>query len=120
MPLTKAERVFLDAYVHEATHEPFGGPATDDLRRRGIRYDDLHGFLTAYHRETTQEGLLPFGEVNRTPPPSPWRHRQEAIDRGQALLREHMPTPEHAEDSTDNRSVPSNYQHAAAPVVRRG
>jgi hypothetical protein len=63
MPLTKEERSFLDAYVYEATHDPFGGPATDDLRRRGIRYD-LHGVLTGYHRELTTEGILPFGKPN--------------------------------------------------------
>ncbi len=32
MPLTNDEREFLDAYVYEATHEPFTGPATVDLR----------------------------------------------------------------------------------------
>jgi len=27
MPLTRAEREFLDPFVFEATHEPFTGPA---------------------------------------------------------------------------------------------
>jgi hypothetical protein len=89
MPLTQEERGFLDAYVYEATHEPFGGPATDDLRRRGIRYADLHGLLTGYHREATTEGVLPFGKANAAPPPSPWENRQQALDRSQALLNEH-------------------------------
>lgn len=35
MPLTKEEREFLDAYVFEAMHEPFGGPATTDSAGAG-------------------------------------------------------------------------------------
>jgi hypothetical protein len=42
----------LDAFVYEATHEPFGGPATADLRRRDIHYADLHSFATKRARGT--------------------------------------------------------------------
>ncbi len=63
MPLTKQEREFLDVYVYEATHEPFAGPATDDLRRRHIYYADLHGLLTGYHRELCREGTLPYAST---------------------------------------------------------
>ena len=88
MPLTKPEREFLDAYVYEATHEPFGGPATDDLRRREIYYADLHGLLTGYHRELSSERILPFGKHNPSPPPSPWADREEVERRNQDLVRE--------------------------------
>ena len=57
MPLSKEEREFLDAYVYEATHEPFSGPATAELRQLQIFYSDVHGFLTAYHREVSRERL---------------------------------------------------------------
>jgi hypothetical protein len=88
MSLTKEEREFLDAYVYEATHEPFGGPATDDLRRRRIYYADLHGLLTGYHRELCGERILPFGKHTPSPPPSPWANRDEAESRNRALLEE--------------------------------
>src|SRR5207247_977966 len=89
MPLTKEEREFLDAYVYEATHEPFGGPATNDLRRRDVYYADLHGLLAGYHRELTRERTLPFGTHNPSPPPSPWADRDEVEHRGETLLREY-------------------------------
>lgn len=55
MPLTPDERVFLDAYVYEATSgPPFGGPATRDLKNRGIFYRDLSWLLAAYQRELTR------------------------------------------------------------------
>jgi hypothetical protein len=88
MPLTREEREFLDAYVYEATHEPFGGPATDDLRRRDIYYADLHGLLTRYHRELCSERTLPFGRHNANPPSSPWAGREQVEHRNRALLEE--------------------------------
>lgn len=95
MTLTKEEREFLDAYVFEATHEPFGGPATDDLRRRNIYYANLHGLLMAYHRQLVSEGLMPFGKQEANPPPSPWENRDEA-ERRSRLLEECS----HAEPAT--------------------
>jgi hypothetical protein len=89
MPLTKEERDFLDAYVYEATHEPFGGPATNDLRRRNIYYSDLHGLLTGYHRELVAERIMPFGKQNPFPPPSPWVDRSHLERRIRALIEEH-------------------------------
>jgi len=88
MPLTKEERDFLDAFAYEATHEPFGGPATDELRRRHIYYADLHGLLTRYHREFLAERTMPFGKPNPTPPPSPWANREQVELRGTALMEE--------------------------------
>ena len=88
MPLTKKEREFLDAFVYEATHEPFGGPATIDLRRRSIYYADLHELLTRYHRELVSQKIMPFGKYNPTPPPSPWANREEVERRSRALIEE--------------------------------
>jgi hypothetical protein len=88
MPLSKEERDFLDAFVYEATHEPFGGPATTDLRRREIYYADLHGLLTSYHRELVNERTMPFGKYNPSPPPSPWANREELDRRNRVLMQE--------------------------------
>src|SRR5260370_33555545 len=88
MPLSKEERDFLDAFVYEATHEPFGGPATTDLRRREIYYADLHGLLTSYHRELVNERTMPLGKYNPSPPPSPWANREELDRRNRVLMRE--------------------------------
>jgi hypothetical protein len=107
MPLTEKEREFLDAYVYEATHEPFGGPATSDLRRRQIYYADLHGMLTGYHREMIAARILPFGKRNPSPPPSPWANREEAELRNQALLEEYL-----GSDASSARSQdPAKQQH---------
>jgi len=88
MPLSKQEREFLDAYVYEATHQPFGGPATSALHQRGIHYADLHWLLTAYDRELSAEKILPFGRQNLTPPPPPWASQEDVRLRNQTLKRE--------------------------------
>ncbi len=88
MPLTKTEREFLNAYVHEATHEPFGGPATSDLHRRGIHYSDLNWILTAFDRELRAQGIPPLGQQNPSPPPSPWTELAHAKLRNQELRDE--------------------------------
>jgi hypothetical protein len=90
MPLTKEERDFLDAYVYEAMHEPFAGPATAELRGRGLYYADLHGLLTAYHRELTAEGTPPLGKHTAKPFPCPWADRDGALCRSRALLTEYV------------------------------
>ena len=89
MPLTPEERQFLDAYVYEATHgPPFGGPATQDLGRRNVRYSDLGWLLTAYQRELSAEGIPAAGVHNPNPPPSPWRDLDEVRRRGVMLKEE--------------------------------
>src|SRR5688572_13918480 len=101
MPLTKEEREFLDAYVYEATHEPFGGPATLDLRQRGIHYADLHGLLTGYHREMCNSKVSPFGRHHPSPPPSPWGDRAEVERRNRVVLQEYAdPRVSQATDET--------------------
>lgn len=89
MPLSNDEREFLDAYVFEATHgPPFGGPATSDLARRGIRYVDLLWVLTAYDRERCAERRELPQSANPNPPPSPWDDIDEAKKRNQLLKGE--------------------------------
>lgn len=88
MALTKAEREFLNAYVYEATHEPFGGPATSDLHRRGIHYSDLNWILTVYDRELCAQGIPSLGQQNPHPPPSPWTELAQAKLRNQELRQE--------------------------------
>jgi hypothetical protein len=88
MPLTPEERRFLDAYVYEATHAPFGGPATSDLKGKGIYYTDLLWLLTAYQRDLSARGIPADGINNPNPPPSPWQTLDEAKGRNQALREE--------------------------------
>jgi hypothetical protein len=88
MPLSTEERAFLDAYVYEATHEPFGGPASRDMGQRGIQYSDVHWILTAYDCELRAQGILPFGKENASPPPSPWASLADARRRNEALRKE--------------------------------
>jgi hypothetical protein len=89
MPLTSKEREFLDAYVYEVTHgPPFGGPATTDLKGKGIYYTDLSWLLTAYQRELSAQGIPADGVHSPNPPPSPWQTLEEAKGRNQALREE--------------------------------
>src|SRR5438093_1269941 len=79
MLLTDGERVFLAAFLHEATTDPFKGPATQELHRRDIYYADLSHLLTAYYREHRgeQEGF--GGKHAPAPPACPWEDRDTAV-----------------------------------------
>jgi hypothetical protein len=81
MFLTNREREFLTAFLHEATTDPFKGPATDELHRRDIYYTDLSHLLAAYYRESPgkQEGL--GGKGLATLPGCPWTDRETAARR---------------------------------------
>jgi hypothetical protein len=69
MLLTNREREFLAVFIHEATTDPFKGPATQELHRRDIYYDDLSHLLAAYYRERSA-GPQPLGpqHVAMVPP----------------------------------------------------
>lgn len=89
MPLSPEERRFLDAYVYEATHgPPFGGPATRNLREKGIGYLDLDWILTAYQRELSAQGIPAAGVQNLSPPPSPWEDLEQVSLRSRTLKEE--------------------------------
>jgi hypothetical protein len=81
MLLTNREREFLAAFIHEATTDPFKGPATEELHRRDIYYTDLSHLLAAYYRDSPgdQEGL--GGRNVPTAPACPWRDREAATHR---------------------------------------
>ncbi len=81
MLLTEHEREFLAAFIHEATTDPFKGPATEELHRRDIYYTDLSHLLTVYYRENAgaQEGF--GGKHHPTPPPCPWQGCDAAVRR---------------------------------------
>src|SRR5215471_13763187 len=84
MLLTDRERAFLAAFIHEATTDPFKGPATEELHRRNIYYTDLPHLLAAYYRDADdQEGF--GGKHDPTPPPCPWQDRESAVRRDQEL-----------------------------------
>src|SRR5215469_3240388 len=80
MLLTNHEREFLAAFIHEATTDPFKGPATEELHRRNIYYTDLSHLVTAYYKENTgsAEG---FGPKHVSPPPCPWEDWDSAVSR---------------------------------------
>jgi hypothetical protein len=88
MLLTDHEREFLAAFIHEATTDPFKGPATEELHLRNIYYTDLSHLMAAYYRENTgdQEGF--GGKYNPTPPPCPWQDRDSALRRNHEVERE--------------------------------
>ncbi len=81
MLLTHRELEFLAAFIHEATTDPFKGPATEELHRRDIYYTDLGHLLTAYYREnpSDQEGF--GGRYVSLPPACPWKDRENAARR---------------------------------------
>ena len=83
MLLTSHEREFLAVFIHEATTDPFKGPATEELHSRDIYYTDLSKLLAAYYQEHlgNQEGL--GGNQVAVLPACPW------MDRNAVFAREH-------------------------------
>jgi hypothetical protein len=81
MLLTEHERAFLAAFIHEATTDPFKGPATEELHRRNIYYTDLPHLMAAYHTEALGEEEGFGGKHNPAPPPCPWKDRDTAVRR---------------------------------------
>jgi hypothetical protein len=81
MLLTNSEREFLAAFIHEATTDPFQGPATQELHRRDIYYTDLPHLMAAYYYESggNEEGF--GGKYVPTTPVSPWKDRESAVRR---------------------------------------
>jgi hypothetical protein len=81
MVLTDQEREFLAVFIHEATTDPFKGPATEELHRRDIYYTDLPHLLAAYSQESAgdEEGF--GGKYVSLLPPCPWSDRETAVRR---------------------------------------
>src|SRR5262249_40527132 len=85
MILTPDEIAFLDVYCHEGTEPPFGGPATDALRRIGVKSGDTLNLQWAYLRDKPPTGPV-IGHASKVAPPLPWGHR-EAVLRRDAEIR---------------------------------
>src|SRR5437868_2691872 len=88
MLLKDHERDFLAAFIHEATTDPFRGPATEVLHKRGIYYPDITHLMTAYYREndSDQQGL--GGKAYSTPLHCPWPNREIAALRDKEMEME--------------------------------
>src|SRR5437870_505199 len=85
MILTREEIAFLDVYCHEGTEPPFGGPATDALRRIGVQSGDTLNLQWAYLRDKPPTGPI-IGHASKVAPPLPWANR-EAVLRRDAEIR---------------------------------
>jgi hypothetical protein len=85
MILTREEIAFLDMYCHEGTEPPFGGPATDALRRIGVQNADTLNLQWAYLRDQPPTGPV-IGRPSKAAPPVPWADR-EAVLRRDAEIR---------------------------------
>ncbi len=85
MSLTDRECQFLAVFIHEATTDPFQGPATAELHRRDIYYTDIGHLLTAYYREhdAGQQGL--GGKATADHLPCPWQDRDAAVCRDEEV-----------------------------------
>lgn len=84
MILTPEEIAFLDAYCHEGSEPPFGGPATDALTRIGVGSGETLNLQWAYLRDVPPAG--PVIGCGGTIPPLPWPTR-EAVHRRDAAIR---------------------------------
>jgi hypothetical protein len=85
MLLTECEREFLAVFVHEATTDPFKGPATEELHRRNIFYSDLSHLLAAYYREDSPMTDRSWSNSASISPACPWPDRDTASQRNQEV-----------------------------------
>jgi hypothetical protein len=85
MILTREEILFLDAYCHEGTEPPFGGPATDALRSIGVQNGDTLNLQWAYLRDQPPTAPV-IGRASKIAPPLPWPNR-DAVLRRDAEIR---------------------------------
>jgi hypothetical protein len=85
MILTREEISFLDVYCHEGTELPFGGPATDAMRRIGVQNGDTLNIHWAYLCDKPPTGPV-IGNASKVAPPLPWADR-EAVLRRDAEIR---------------------------------
>ena len=91
MILTPEEIVFLEVYCHEGTEPPFGGPATDAMRRIGVQNGDTLNLQWAYLRDKPPTGPA-IGKASKVAPPLPWADREAVLRRDAEIrsIREQM------------------------------
>ena len=80
MIFTREEIAFLDVYCHEGTEPPFGGPATDALRKIGVENGDTLNLQWAYLRERPPTGPV-IGRASKVAPPLPWADHDAVLRR---------------------------------------
>jgi hypothetical protein len=91
MILTHDEISFLDAYCHEGTEPPFGGPATDAMTSIGAHSGDTLNLQWAYLQDKPPTGPV-IGSPSDIAPPLPWPNRAAVLRRDAEIrvLREEM------------------------------
>ena len=91
MILTREEIAFLDVYCHEGTEPPFGGPATDAIRRVGVQNGDTLNIQWAYLRDQPPTSPA-IGKASKVAPPLPWADRETVLRRDAEIrvIREEM------------------------------
>ena len=85
MILTPEEIAFLDVYCHEGTEPPFGGAATEAMRRIGAHDGNTLNLQWGYLRDKPPTGPV-IGHASTVAPPLPWADR-EAVLRRDAEIR---------------------------------
>lgn len=113
MILTIEEISFLDVYCYEGTEPPFGGPATEAMRRVGIQNGDTLNLQWAYLRDKPPIGPV-IGKPGKTAPPIPWASRDAVIRRDAEIgaIREEM-------QRTRRTSAPPQEGEMPAPSAHR-
>jgi hypothetical protein len=85
--LTPQEKVFLDAFLHEATTSPFfNGPASKALFALGVGYQDISYLAWAYDQEVPR-ATFGWGHAAEVAPPLPWPDREAALRRNLVIQR---------------------------------
>lgn len=85
--LTRAEKEFLDVFLHEATTSPFfSGPATKALYALGVEYRDISYIAWAYDRAVPRTHFE-WGHSADVAPPLPWTTREAVLQRNQEIKR---------------------------------
>jgi hypothetical protein len=88
MPVTDAEYVFLDAYVHEVYTPSMTGPHTRAVRGLGANQSDLAWLRTAWHSHALATGKSLLGSAHPESAPLPWSSREDVLSRGRELREE--------------------------------
>lgn len=98
MILTPEELAFLDAYCHEGSEPPFGGPATDALASIGVYDGETLNLQWAYLRDIPPTGPI-IGHAKKIALPLPWLNRDAVLRRDDEIRT----IREHAQDATRSR-----------------
>ena len=82
--LTPEENRFLDVFLHEATTDPFSGPATSALHTMGVEYGDISYIAWAYEQDVPRT-RSEIGHPAEVAPPLPWATREAVLRRNQEI-----------------------------------